>query len=100
VHFLFVLADGKIIMKTIGDKTADDINESTNKENININNINRSNNVIIGSMEEILISAVQDRPPLWNFKNTLSSQRTQAARNKLWEEIADLINTNTENSIK
>lgn len=100
MHFLFVLADGKIIMKTIGDKTADDINESTNKENININNINRSNNVIIGSMEEILISAVQDRPPLWNFKNTLPSQRTQAARNKLWEEIAYLINTNTENSIK
>lgn len=51
-------------------------------------------------MEEILISAVQDRPPLWNFKNTLPSQRTKAAKDKLWEEIADLMNENKANSIK
>jgi len=59
--------------------------------------VQRSSDMIIASMEEILISAVQDRPPLWNFKTTLPSQRTKAAKEKLWEEIADFMNKNKEN---
>lgn len=58
-------------MKISEDKSADDIDEQTNKENLKIN-VSRSNDVmIIASMEKILISAIQDRPTLWNFKNTL-----------------------------
>lgn len=103
MHFLFALADGQVIMRISENESAGDI-EETNKENVgffNITSTDRSSDAtIIASMEEILISAVQDRPPLWNFKNTLPSQRTKAAKDKLWEEIADLMNKNKENSIK
>lgn len=101
----FFSADGQIVMtindgKIVGINESVDINEETNKENVNISNINENNDtMIIASMEEILISTVQDRPPLWNFKDTLPSQWTKAARDKLWEEIEDLLNTNKEKSV-
>lgn len=93
-YFLFVSVDGQIIMNI--SESATDINQIDNE------NINKSNNdtAIIASIEEILISAVQDRPPLWNFKDTLPSQRTKAAKDKLWQDIANLMNTNKENSMR
>lgn len=45
-------------------------------------------------MEEILIAAVQERPPLQNYKDFSSSQRTKVIEDKLWQEIEDLLNTN------
>ncbi|XP_071577249.1 uncharacterized protein [Temnothorax nylanderi] len=93
-------SDGQVVTRISENESAGDT-EEIDKENVNIFNITsteRSNDTtLIASMEEILISAVQDRPPLWNFKNTLPLQRTKAAKDKLWEEIADLMNRNKEN---
>ena len=50
-----------------------------------------------GSFEEMLIAAVQERPPLWNYKDCTPGQRTNAAKNKLWLEIVSIINPNLEN---
>ncbi|XP_036146640.1 uncharacterized protein LOC118646880 isoform X1 [Monomorium pharaonis] len=49
------------------------------------------------SMEEMLIAAVEERPPLWNYKDCLPKDRTNAAKNKLWEEIEEILNPNKEN---
>ncbi|XP_036149055.1 uncharacterized protein LOC118647728 isoform X3 [Monomorium pharaonis] len=42
-------------------------------------------------------TAVEERPPLWNYKDCLPKDRTNAAKNKLWEEIEEILNPNKEN---
>lgn len=88
-------------MRNSENESADDVEEKENVNFFNITSTDKSSGVtIIASMEEIFISAVQDHPSLWNFKNTLPSQRTKAAKDKLWEDLADFMNKNKENSIK
>lgn len=87
-------ADGKIVQNTLQGQSYD---TSVEKENIDTSNNNSA--VTIVSLEESLIAVVQERPPLWNYKDVIPSQRTKAIKDKLWQEIEDLLNTNKEKSI-
>ncbi|XP_071639561.1 uncharacterized protein [Temnothorax longispinosus] len=86
-----VRSDGEVIEK--GQSCVPSIMEST-RQNIDTGNDNSA--VTIASIEEMLIAAVQERPPLWNYKDFSASQRTKAIKDKLWQEIEDLLNTNKE----
>ncbi|XP_024871699.1 uncharacterized protein LOC112454494 [Temnothorax curvispinosus] len=90
-YFYPQTADGEVIEK--GQSCVPSIMEST-RQNIDTGNDNSA--VTIASIEEMLIAAVQERPPLWNYKDFSASQRTKAIKDKLWQEIEDLLNTNKE----
>jgi len=55
---------------------------------------NNNSAVTIASMDEMLIAVVQEHSPLWNYKDFPLSQRTKAIKDKLWQEIENLLNTN------
>ena len=64
----------------------------TDKENI-------SNNTCVTtpdknqSVEEILIAAVQELPQIWNYKDVPTAKHGPSIRNKLWQEIMNIVNS-------
>ena len=71
--------------------TTPDKNQSV--EEILINNTWATTPSKNQSFEEILIAAVQELPQIWNYKDVPTAKHGPSIRNKLWQEIMNIVNS-------